>query len=80
MEVLIMQFSSASCHFLPPRSTNLLSTLFSNTLNYVHLLERERETKFHTHTKTTGEIITLIFKFLYRYSKAKYCHMSGSKH
>jgi hypothetical protein len=73
-----MQFSSASCHFLPPGSTNLLRNLFSNTLNYVHLLEREREreTKFHTHTKPTGEIITLIFKFLYRYRKAKYC---GSK-
>jgi hypothetical protein len=33
MQLLIMQFSPASCHFIPLRPNILLNTLFSNTLN-----------------------------------------------
>jgi len=41
---------------LGPNRPDLLSTPTSNTLSY--LLHQGQETKFHTHTKKRGEVIT----------------------
>jgi hypothetical protein len=65
MQLLIMQFSPTSSHFIPLRPNNLLSTLFSNTLNLCSSLNM-RDQIAHPY-KTTGKIIVLyilIFTFL----------------
>jgi hypothetical protein len=55
MELLIMQSSTASCHFLPLGPFTVLSTLFSNTLKLCSSLSL-RDQISHPH-KTTDKIV-----------------------
>jgi hypothetical protein len=65
MELYIMQFSSASRHFIPLGSDIILGSVFSDTLNLYSSLNA-RDHVSHPY-KTTGELIVfyiLIFSFL----------------
>jgi hypothetical protein len=67
MKLLIMQFPSVSCHFLPLRSNILLSTLFSSTPNLCSSLGVTNQVS--QPYKKIGKIMVLnilIFKFLDR--------------
>jgi hypothetical protein len=54
MQILIMQYSTASCHFIPLLDPNILpGTLFPNTLN---LCNNVRDQVSHSYERT-GKIV-----------------------
>jgi hypothetical protein len=59
MKLLIMQFSTTSCHFISLRSKYFLNTLFSNTLSLCSSLNVRNGLPYPSRTK--GEIIVSNF-------------------
>jgi hypothetical protein len=74
MQLLVMQFSPPSHHFIPLQSKILLSTLFSNTLGPCSSLN-VRDHASHPY-RTTAKIIVL-YILIFKYFESR---LNGSKH